>query len=1181
MGVSDEEIHSDAEDHPLDVSIASGIAFEKQIPCYDYKSKDLLSLNDRHLSKFFKCLPELTADEGNDRQNRCFYSTNDGQEFCRHSQECHQHVLCIYCRIDGKVDDKDVEVFATTDTDRLVDHMIQTHGKRVHQCNQCLYRAISATHVQMHQISCHTQTWADHNANLTIDALDELREDICKIIVCKESDLGPDVDPIHVITNYAPKLDTDLDDDHSYCLYCGFHTAEVADVLIHCVDRHPDFAIDIYSADKENRYAVVDAVKEEPEESDEAVAEDSDSDSDSDVEKKADSQPLTSTFRTQCRVDCNADIPLISDGVLPYRPPRQQHTRPRRSLTFDAPNRAPTPPPNPIPIPSDDDDDYTAYHEPLADDYVSEFYDSVPSPSQFDVNFDNPIPSTSTGATHPPNRPFKPVFGANSKSKPKVSEKLVVEASRVGAKQGSFTDYQLHKLQRFGSLRVPKKHMSKKDQKRTSTPKGSTGDGLPPEIDLNMISNDLNMGSDEEEKTRSNAFKVIKRVGVPSAAAQIKGKTPKTPTKPQAFTYVPQTDEPNDDYVKLVNEEPIPRRGLKARFENMKHFDVFQPKRSAATNHMYKCTLCPAVEPFPSTKILFHLKDHNADHNLRCGHCDLIGGKLMITEHSKECHPSLPLKILKFIIDVNQSESVGMTSGASFVRNKVTARKSTATASTSGSVVKGGKGALTQKILNTLYVDLGPTGTDRKRSIDDTADDNPFKRVHSRTKVSSNLKRQKRDIDYDLSLDSDDGGDSGGPPSGDDYDDMPSDAESAANEVVMDENNDNNDVEVVMSPHKQSVARKSTAKPSSQSQSQPTTFLLTDDQIPSKYFCVFCREGFTINNKTEAIEHYKSHLKLGYQCCQCRFSCVAYSSMADHWKAVHKSDDMDFEENMPEEIRQWILDFLDNQLKYAVFSNQSVASSATDSGLNIVCPICVKAAHVCGLTPAPIDALWRAKLHICKHLHWLPMRCDLCTDMNTENNAFPNNPYILMKHLITVHFTDCENFYNISFRGQKAYNDMKREQLRLIERHYTEIRVTASDMIDSFFTQLLTEMDILYEDQLRDKFDIRKEIRINLSRCVHVKREPVDECDGDGEVEARDEVKDEVKREDKKDIKTEVKTEVKAEIKSEVKNEAKNEVKDETSGQPSQQYVSGGQSVWDQLYGTEDVILVSDSDDEN
>ena len=77
---------------------------------------------------------------------------------------------------------------------------------------------------------------------------------------------------------------------------------------------------------------VVDAVKEEPEESDEAVAEDSDSDSDSDVEKKADPQPLTSTFRTQCRVDCNADIPLISDGVLPYRPPRRQHTRPRRSL---------------------------------------------------------------------------------------------------------------------------------------------------------------------------------------------------------------------------------------------------------------------------------------------------------------------------------------------------------------------------------------------------------------------------------------------------------------------------------------------------------------------------------------------------------------------------------------------------------------------------------------------------------------------------------------------------------------------------------------------------------------------------------------------------------------------------------------------------------------------------------
>ncbi|CAG2118265.1 unnamed protein product, partial [Medioppia subpectinata] len=575
-------------DHSLQASdqsfdaIATNIVFDKQIPVYGYQSKDQLMKRERQLSKFFKCCPNAATDDLNNGTNECFFATNDAKEFAQHLQRCHQKVCCIYCLLESRLRSGDsgadveleVDVFETTDCQSLIDHMIQTHGKRVYQCNRCLYRAITCGHIQMHQISRHTQIWSEHNSKLKIDSLEELNEDICKIIVCKDIDTDSIVEPLSWISKLSPDLDTLLDDD-----------------------KHPDFAISVYNKELEDIYALDDEISDESD----AVAVVSDDDSsdisDSDVECEANTgpKPATVPFKTQCTTECMPDIPGLSDDFLA---PRQLPTK--RRLPFSG-NRRPPKPYN----------EYTEYRPPVATPNVSQF---ASNPDTFDMDFSRPItpitpiPLTSTPVNRVPIQHMNHII--NKSTNKKSPKKFIDHDCPKPQDPPLVTGYRAHKLQKYGTLHVPNKRKNKHKNKHNSTPNNPSTistDEISSEnvIDVGMIYGDLHTGSDDETSTRTPSFKVIKRVGV---------QTPKGKSKTAAFTYVPRRDE-SDDYVNLVNEPTVPKRGLKARFENQHHFQLIIPGVSdQKLKHMYKCVLCPHAAPFHQTNRVNHLRtEHNSD----------------------------------------------------------------------------------------------------------------------------------------------------------------------------------------------------------------------------------------------------------------------------------------------------------------------------------------------------------------------------------------------------------------------------------------------------------------------------------------------------------------------------------------------------------------------------------------
>ena len=678
---------------------------------------------------------------------------------------------------------------------------------------------------------------------------------------------------------------------------------------------------------------------------------------------------------------------------------------------------------------------------------------------------------------------------------------------------------------------------------------------IPPQIDLQSTENELGLN---ETGIRNNKFKQIKRVGVPSDKS----------TKSQAVTYLTRDEEDDtfDEYQRLLSSTP--KRGVKARFENQSHFELMPLNSQLKTGkNLFKCIICSNSGSHPNLQlrennIQIHLTTvHNTESSLKCGYCDFIGQRKAILVHSELMHPGSGHKVEKFIVSISQNSAIGFTSESHLEKPK-TARKSTGGAN----FTKASKGALTQRIIDSTF--LGPLrGDTTQRKRKDSQSHEQYERVWSHSTHSSDLRSRKRQKTKERLVLSDSESDVDERPNEDFF---PSD-----NEMPSDNESDMlSEIEVIPErspPKKVSVAKKSTAKPPSSQMNISIT--LTEEDIPNKFFCVFCRGHTTLNDKMEAIEHYKSHLKLGYTCNDCGFFCVSYNSMEYHWTAVHKSDDMKFSDNMSDLIRQWIVDFLENQILWSDFAE---SMGPNPSGINIVCPLCAKAAKICHLTPRPFDALWKVKLHICKHLNWMPMKCSLCDDSGI---MFPQNPYLLMKHLVDYHLISCENMYNISFRGQKPFNDMKREQMRLIERHFVSIRVLSGDTINSFFHQLMTQLDLNYENQLKSKFCLTKEILIKCQKLPQIKTEPIDELE-------RNESKPKIEVKDKKDIKLLIKSEFFSEIKSQPKDEEINyEVNDEecmalgddVSTQPIAS-TSGLQSR--QLQDVEEVTL-SSSDDES
>ena len=131
------------------------ITLKNNIPIVGHELTDYLSKSEQKLSKFFKCCPK----ESFGLNGKCFWSANNVHKFKDHIQSTHESVFCCYCLSDNPSKVETLESFTAEDVDRLINHMTESHGQRVFQCNRCQYRANTSTHIQLHQMSAHYHIW--------------------------------------------------------------------------------------------------------------------------------------------------------------------------------------------------------------------------------------------------------------------------------------------------------------------------------------------------------------------------------------------------------------------------------------------------------------------------------------------------------------------------------------------------------------------------------------------------------------------------------------------------------------------------------------------------------------------------------------------------------------------------------------------------------------------------------------------------------------------------------------------------------------------------------------------------------------------------------------------------------------------------------------------------------------
>lgn len=127
------------------------IVLRNNIPIINYNSNQLTK-KERKLSKFFKCLPNSSE--------KCLWTGNDCNKYRKHLEK-HKNVFCFYCK--HNANNENIESFDSKQFNQLIQHLVQRHGFRRFQCNQCQYRAVTATHLELHQISAHYHIWYSLN----------------------------------------------------------------------------------------------------------------------------------------------------------------------------------------------------------------------------------------------------------------------------------------------------------------------------------------------------------------------------------------------------------------------------------------------------------------------------------------------------------------------------------------------------------------------------------------------------------------------------------------------------------------------------------------------------------------------------------------------------------------------------------------------------------------------------------------------------------------------------------------------------------------------------------------------------------------------------------------------------------------------------------------------------------
>lgn len=132
------------------------------------------------------------------------------------------------------------------DAKKLIVHMISVHKHRRYQCNLCLFRAISADHVNIHQKVIHPEY---HKSTLKKK---QLNGKSCKILRCPPVSLETAnqriPSEVEIYHNHKHRrLNNDETHNKEYqCVYCNYMNESMTKVVEHCVQTHPDYHILYY-----------------------------------------------------------------------------------------------------------------------------------------------------------------------------------------------------------------------------------------------------------------------------------------------------------------------------------------------------------------------------------------------------------------------------------------------------------------------------------------------------------------------------------------------------------------------------------------------------------------------------------------------------------------------------------------------------------------------------------------------------------------------------------------------------------------------------------------------------------------------------------------------------------------------------------------------------------------------
>jgi hypothetical protein len=204
---------------------------EKISQIIEINSETNQSLVDKKFCDFFKCTKNLINSENRDQNNgKCFATRNTQLLFTKHLNEKHpnEELFCIYCY--PEVNDR-TTVKKNYNHRYLVKHMFKRHRFRRYQCNQCLYRALTEDHLNIHQSLTHESN-SDQN--------------VCKIFKCLPINGENSVPNLYYYYNRykTERFNTDGKNETLFqCLYCDFMNEDLKQVINHCVDKHLDYPI--------------------------------------------------------------------------------------------------------------------------------------------------------------------------------------------------------------------------------------------------------------------------------------------------------------------------------------------------------------------------------------------------------------------------------------------------------------------------------------------------------------------------------------------------------------------------------------------------------------------------------------------------------------------------------------------------------------------------------------------------------------------------------------------------------------------------------------------------------------------------------------------------------------------------------------------------------------------------